>query len=76
MSRLKKKTSIVRLHAHLFRHTFATNFIVHGLGDVYELSRLLWHSEIRMTEKYLQLASYYTVMEKRRKVSYLDSRKK
>ncbi|MCL2358025.1 MAG: tyrosine-type recombinase/integrase, partial [Defluviitaleaceae bacterium] len=55
MSRLKKSTGIVRLHAHLFRHTFATNFLVHGLGDVYELSRILGHSEIRVTEKYLQL---------------------
>jgi len=72
MSWLKKKTGIVRLHAHLFRHTFATNFLVYGLGDVYELSRLLGHSEIRITEQYLQLASYYTIMEKRRRLSYLD----
>ncbi|MCL2357647.1 MAG: hypothetical protein FWC70_10970, partial [Defluviitaleaceae bacterium] len=25
------------------------------MGDVYELSRILGHSEIRVTEKYLQL---------------------
>ena len=57
MRKLKKRTGIKRIHAHLFRHTFATNFLVHGLGDVYELSRILGHSEIRVTEKYLQLAS-------------------
>jgi len=74
MARLKKRTGITRLHTHLFRHTFATNFLVHGLGDVYELSRLLGHSEIRTTEKYLQLASYYTIMENRRRLSYLDMR--
>lgn len=74
MSRLKKRTGVARLHAHLFRHTFATNFLVHGLGDVYELSRILGHSEIRVTEKYLQLASYYTILEKRRRLSYLDLR--
>ena len=72
MLRLKKRTGIARLHAHLFRHTFATNFLVHGLGDVYELSRILGHSEIRVTESYLQLASYYTIIEKRRKLSYMD----
>ena len=72
MSRLKKKTNIPRLHAHLFRHTFATNFLVHGIGDVYELSRILGHSQISITEKYLQLASYYTIMEKRKRLSYLD----
>ena len=75
MVRLKKRTGIIRLHAHLFRHTFATNFLVHGLGDVYELSRILGHSEIRVTEMYLQLASYYTIIEKRQRLSYLDLRK-
>jgi integrase/recombinase XerC/integrase/recombinase XerD len=74
MRRLKKRTGIKRIHAHLFRHTFATNFLVHGLGDVYELSRLLGHSEIKVTEKYLQLASYYTIMQNRKKLSYLDYR--
>ena len=72
IGRLKKRTGITRLHAHLFRHTFATNFLVHGLGDVYELSRILGHGEMRTTELYLQLASYYTIIEKRRKLSYLD----
>lgn len=76
MGRLKKKTGISRLHAHLFRHTFATNFLVYGLGDVYELSRLLGHSQLQITEKYLQLASYYTILEKRRKTSYLDLRRR
>jgi integrase/recombinase XerC/integrase/recombinase XerD len=74
MGRLKKRTGITRLHAHLFRHTFATNFLVHGLGDVYELSRILGHGEMRTTELYVQLASYYTIIEKRRKLSYLDTR--
>jgi integrase/recombinase XerC/integrase/recombinase XerD len=72
MKRLKKKTGIRRLHAHLFRHTFATNYLIHGLGDVYELSRLLGHSDIKTTEWYLQLASYYTIMERRERVTYLD----
>ena len=72
MGRLKKFTDISRLHAHLFRHTFATNFLVNNIGDVYELSRLLGHSELRTTEQYLQLASYYTIIEKKRRISYLD----
>ena len=72
MSRLKYKSGVTRLHAHLFRHTFATNFLVYGLGDVYELSRILGHSQITITERYLQIASYYTILEKRRKLSYLD----
>ena len=76
MRRLKKSTGIPRLHAHLFRHTFATNFLIHGLGDVYELSRILGHSDIKVTEGYLQLASFYTIIEKRKKLSYLDTIKR
>jgi integrase/recombinase XerC/integrase/recombinase XerD len=75
MTRLKKEAGIPRLHAHLFRHTFATNFLVHGIGDVYELSRLLGHSDLKITEMYLQLASYYTIIEKRDRVSYLDMKR-
>jgi len=75
MARLKKDANIPRLHAHLFRHTYATNFLVHGLGDIYELSRLLGHSDLKVTTAYLQLASYYTIIEKRRHVSYLDMKR-
>jgi integrase/recombinase XerC/integrase/recombinase XerD len=73
--RIKKEAGIPRLHAHLFRHTFATNFLVYGLGDVYELSRLLGHSELKTTDGYLQLASYYTIMEKRGRSTFLDLRR-
>jgi integrase/recombinase XerC/integrase/recombinase XerD len=72
MNRLKKQTGISRLHAHLLRHTFATNFLIHGLGDVYELSRILGHADIKITEGYLQLASYYTILKKKSRQTYLD----
>ena len=32
-----KKAGIPRLHAHLLRHTFATNFLVYKCGDVFRL---------------------------------------
>ncbi len=76
MKRLKKETGIKRIHAHLFRHTYATNYLIYGLGDVYELSRLLGHSDIKITEKYLQLANYYIIMLNRERVTYLDAIKK
>jgi len=72
MERLKRQTGISRLHAHLFRHTYATNFLVHGVGDVYELSRILGHESLQVTDRYLQLASYYAIMEKRGRKTYLD----
>jgi len=72
IKRLKNQTGIRRLHAHLLRHTFATNFLIYGLGDVYELSRILGHADIRITEGYVQLASYYTIMLNRKRQTYLD----
>jgi len=70
--RLKEKSGITRLHAHLLRHTFATNFLIHQLGDVYELSRILGHSDIKITEGYVQLADYYKFLKKRKHQTYLD----
>lgn len=43
-----------RVHPHKFRHTFATNFIRRG-GNLFVLSRLLGHSSIQITQRYLHL---------------------
>jgi integrase/recombinase XerC/integrase/recombinase XerD len=70
--RLKRSTGIKRLHPHLFRHTFATNYLLGGFGDIYELSRILGHSEVGTTERYLHIASYYEVIRRRGRDSYFD----
>lgn len=73
--RLKVRSGVVRVHAHLLRHTFATNFLLNGFGDVYQLSQLLGHADLKITEKYLHVASYYEIIENQRKksLSYFDS---
>lgn len=54
LNRLKRKLNISRLHPHMFRHTFARNYILNG-GDIFTLQRILDHAEIQTTRKYVQM---------------------
>ena len=49
--RIKKKANISRLHPHLLRHTFATNYIADG-GDLETLRLILGHANIQTTQRY------------------------
>jgi len=55
--------------AHLFRHTFATLYLVNG-GDVYKLSRLMGHTNVSTTEGYLRSMQQ---RDARKGMSVLDS---
>lgn len=48
-SRGVNKTSI-----HLFRHSYAKNYLNNG-GDVFKLKKLMTHSDLKSTERYLNL---------------------
>lgn len=43
-----------RFSSHTFRHTFAKTFILNG-GDLFSLQKILGHSKIEDTKKYIQL---------------------
>jgi len=47
----------VRCSPHTFRHTYAVQYLLSGQGDIYKLSRLLGHTSVKMTERYLQAVS-------------------
>jgi len=57
LKRWGKKAGVPRLHAHLCRHTFATNFLVHNCGDVFRLQQILGHSSLEMVRRYVHYAS-------------------
>ena len=64
----------VRGGPHRLRHTFATEYLRAG-GDLYRLSRILGHSNVRTTERYLHLVTDDLVAEHRRispALPYLD----
>lgn len=54
LNRLKRKLNISRLHPHMFRHTFARNYILNG-GDIFTLQLILDHADIQTTRKYVQM---------------------
>ena len=43
------------VHAHKFRHTFATDLLHIPWANIYNVAKLLWHKEITTTQIYLWL---------------------
>ena len=48
------EAGITEFRFHDLRHTFASWYMMNG-GDLYELAKILGHSNIRMTERYTKL---------------------
>jgi integrase/recombinase XerC/integrase/recombinase XerD len=57
INRWGKRAGIPRLHAHLCRHTFATNFLIYNCGDVFRLQQILGHTTLEMVRRYVHYAS-------------------
>lgn len=68
--RLAQKSGVRRLHVHLCRHTFATNYLING-GDVFSLQQILGHTSLEMVRRYVTLASAQ-VRVQHRKFSPMD----
>ena len=62
--RLSKLAGIPRLHPHLFRHTYATHFLING-GDLLLLKQNLGHSSLTMVEHYRHVASQIAAVTSR-----------
>jgi integrase/recombinase XerC/integrase/recombinase XerD len=65
LNRWGKKAGVSRLHAHLCRHTYATNFLCHNCGDVFRLQQILGHTTLEMVRKYVHYASDQALMNGR-----------
>ena len=51
---LLERAGIKDFRFHDLRHTFASWYMMNG-GDLYELAKILGHSNIKMTERYAKL---------------------
>ena len=59
--KLKVKTGIKRIRAHLLRHTFATLYLENG-GDIYSLQSILGHTSLEMVKKYIHITHRKTIV--------------
>lgn len=57
VKRLGRRARVPRLHPHLFRHTFATNYLVHRVGDPFRLQQMLGHTTLEMVRHYVSKAN-------------------
>jgi len=63
LKRWGKKAGVPRLHAHLCRHTYATNFLIYRCGDVFRLQQILGHSSLEMVRRYVHYASAQSMIQ-------------
>jgi len=56
LRRTGEAAGVPRLHAHLCRHTYATNFLING-GNVLLLKQNLGHTTLIMVDRYVHLAT-------------------
>jgi len=71
LQRIKKTSKVAKLHPHVCRHTFSVRFLMNG-GDVFSLQKILGHTSLEMTRKYVNLASG-DVKEIHRRYSPMDN---
>ncbi len=69
--RVKKAAEVDKLHPHACRHTFSVRYLING-GDAFSLQKILGHTSLEMTRKYVNLASD-DVKNKHRRFSPMDN---
>jgi integrase/recombinase XerD len=69
--RVKRLAGVANFHPHTCRHTFSVQYLVNG-GDAFSLQKILGHTSLEMTRKYVNMASG-DVKEKHRRFSPMDN---
>jgi integrase/recombinase XerD len=69
--RVKKAAGVAKFHPHACRHTFSVRYLMNG-GDAFSLQKILGHTTLEMTRRYVNLASG-DVKEMHRRFSPMDN---
>lgn len=56
LSRYNKCRGVLKTSAHLYRHTFAKQWILNG-GDIFRLQKMLGHSDLTVVKEYVNMFS-------------------
>ena len=57
VKRVGVNAGVPRVHCHLLRHTFATNYLVRAIGDPLRLQQILGHTSLEMVRRYVAVAN-------------------
>lgn len=71
IAKLGRKLGI-KVSPHTLRHTFSTLWLING-GDSLMLQRLLGHTTLTMTNRYLQAVGCYNAVEAHKRYSPIDN---
>jgi site-specific recombinase XerD len=69
--RVRKAADVPKFHPHVCRHTFSVRYLMNG-GDAFSLQKILGHTSLEMTRRYVNLASG-DVKDKHRRYSPMDN---
>jgi site-specific recombinase XerD len=69
--RIKKAADIPKFHPHCCRHTFSVRYLMNG-GDAFSLQKILGHTTLEMTKRYVNMASG-DIKDKHRRFSPMDN---
>jgi integrase/recombinase XerC/integrase/recombinase XerD len=66
VERAGDRADVPRVHLHLLRHTFATNYLVKEVGDSLRLQQILGHTSLEMVRRYVAAANVQQSLIERR----------
>lgn len=72
INKYNKVRGVSKTSCHLFRHTFAHNYLLQG-GDIFRLQQLLGHSTLDMVKIYANMNNIESLKENYDKLNLLDT---